>query len=267
LRAGIAVAGGGGDNAASAVGIGAVDPGQGFVSLGTSGVVFVTDDRHRPDPAAGVHAFCHALPDRWHRMSVMLSATSALRWARELLDLPSDAAVTERAATLGAAQCARAPLFLPYLAGERTPHRDPDARGVLFGLEHGHGVDAVAYAVVEGVTFGLLDGWHALGGPASTTASLALVGGGARSVFWAQLLASALGVPLTTTSDSAAGGAVGAARLAWLADGGDAREVCRPAEAVRRFDPDPHEAAALAPRHARYRTLYPALAPLFGGPP
>jgi xylulokinase len=118
-------AGGGGDNAASAVGIGAVRPGEGFVSLGTSGVLFVTGDRYRPNPQSAVHAFCHALPGRWHQMSVMLSAASALSWARSATGADSEAALVAEAEMLTDAQAAEAPLFLPYLGGERTPHNNP----------------------------------------------------------------------------------------------------------------------------------------------
>ena len=259
LRGGIAVAGGGGDNAASAVGVGAVRPDQGFVSLGTSGVIFLASDRFRPHPRSAMHAFCHALPGRWHQMSVMLSAASALRWARELLGLPSEAALLERVAGLTPAQRARAPLFLPYLSGERTPHNDPNAQGVLFGLSHGHDAAAIGYAVVEGVSFGLVDGWASLQAEPGSVPVLSLVGGGARSELWAQLLASALGLAMRTHAGGEAGGALGAARLAWLADGGDEGDVCRTAEVVREFAPDPAEAGLLAPRHARFRALYAAL--------
>jgi xylulokinase len=263
LRAGVPIAGGAGDNAASAVGIGAVGPGEGFVSLGTSGVVFLADDTHRANAPAAVHAFCHALPGRWHRMSVMLSATSALRWARTLLGLADEAALLEAAGSLDRGRRARAPLFLPYLAGERTPHADADATGVLFGLEHAHGAAAVAYAVVEGVTFGLLDGWQALAPAPGSVASLALVGGGARGTLMGQMLASALGVPLQLEFASATAGALGAARLAWLADGGRFADVCQAGAAVRTLEPDASEAQLLHARHARFRALYPALAPSF----
>ena len=158
----IPVACGGGDNAASAVGIGAVLPGQGFVSLGTSGVIFVCADRFLPNPVSAVHAFCHALPDRWHQMSVMLSAASALSWATRLTGHDSEASLMSAAESLSRAQREAAPLFLPYLAGERTPHNDPQAKGVLFGLTHAHGPGDIAHAVVEGVSHGLLDGFHVL---------------------------------------------------------------------------------------------------------
>ena len=250
---------GGGDNAASAVGIGAVRPQQGFVSLGTSGVIFLASDRFRPNPQSAMHAFCHALPARWHQMSVMLSAASALRWVRELLGLPSEAALLDRVALLSHEQRTRAPLFLPYLSGERTPHNDPNAQGVLFGLGHGHDAAAIGYAVLEGVSFGLADGWASLQAEAGSVAALSLVGGGARSERWAQLLASALGVTLHIPVGAEAGAALGAARLAWLADGGDERDVCRSATVAREFAPDASEAALLAPRYERFRALYPAL--------
>lgn len=266
LTAGIPVAGGGGDNAASAVGIGAVRPGEGFVSLGTSGVIFLSSDRFRPNPAQAMHAFCHALPDRWHQMSVMLSAANGLRWVTQLLGLPSEAVLLEQVAALTPAQQAAAPLFLPYLNGERTPHNNPHAQGVFFGLGNDHGAAALGYAVIEGVSFGLLDGWHSLGVAPGEVAQLSLVGGGSRSALWAQLLASAIGVPLVTHTGSEAGGALGAARLAWLADGGDPDAVCVAPPEAQRFVPDAAQAARLAPRHARFRALYQALKPEFTRP-
>jgi xylulokinase len=263
LAPGLVVAGGGGDNAASAVGIGAVKPMQGFVSLGTSGVIFVAGDRFRPNPSCAVHAFCHALPGLWHQMSVMLSAASALRWARELLGVPSEAALLERVATLTPWQRAAAPIFLPYLSGERTPHNDPHAQGVLFGLRSEHDAASVGYAVIEGVGFGLRDGWASLRIEGQDAPALSLVGGGARSALWAQLLASTLGVPLCTHAGGEAVGALGAARLAWLAVGGNVAETC-PAPPVReRYEPDASEAGRLTPRYERYRALYPTLHSLF----
>ncbi len=263
LRDDVVVAGGGGDNAASAVGIGAVEAGQGFVSLGTSGVIFVVSDAFRPNPQAAMHAFCHALPARWHQMSVMLSAASALDWAARLTGQASAAALVECAATLSPAQRARAPIFLPYLSGERTPHNDPLAQGVLFGLTHEHDAAAIGWAALEGVSFGLLDGLRslALAGDALPT-RLALVGGGARSEVWGDLLASVLGIELEVHGGNEAGGALGAARLGWLAVGGELAEVCRVrGEPARVHRPDPQLAPALGERHQRFRKLYGALAP------
>ena len=262
LRPGIAVAGGGGDNAASAVGMGLIEPGQGFVSLGTSGVIFVSGAHFAPRPEAAVHAFCHALPQRWHQMSVMLSAASAVAWAARCFGFADEPALLAAAATLTPAQRERAPLFLPYLAGERSPHNDARAQGVLFGLTHAHGPADIAYAVVEGVSLGLRDGLDTLERPAG---ELFLVGGGARSVWWGQLLADVLEVPLALAEGGEAGGALGAARLAWLADGGDAASVCRTPPLQRRFAPDAAEAPAHRARHARFKALYAALRPHFGG--
>jgi len=193
----------------------------------------------------------------------MLSATSAVRWACRLLGMADEAALLDAAGTLDVLRRSSAPLFLPYLGGERTPHADADAKGVLFGLEHAHDAAAVAYAVVEGVTFGLLDGWRALAPAPGSVASLTLVGGGARSALWGRMLASAFGVPLRIGSGSVTAGALGAARLAWLADGARFDEVCRSVDAERTHEPEPSEAALLHERHARFRALYPALAPSF----
>lgn len=254
----VVIAGGAGDNAASAVGMGLVEPGQGFVSLGTSGVVFVSTDRFLPNPAQAMHAFCHALPGRWHQMSVMLSAASAVHWASKTFGFANEAALLEAAATV--TQRERCPLFLPYLSGERSPHNHAGAQGVLFGLTHAHGPAEIAYAVVEGVSFGLRDGLDTLRLPAGMPLrEMALVGGGARSAWWGQLLADILQVPLTLYEGSETGGALGAARLAWLADGGPVAEVCALPQPRQRFDPAAADAAGHAARHARFQALYRAL--------
>jgi len=261
LKAGVPIAGGGGDNAASAVGMGLVEPGAGFVSLGTSGVIFVSGEHFEPDPARAVHAFCHALPGRWHQMSVMLSASSAISWAARSLGFGDEATLLGAAAGLDAVQRGRAPLFLPYLSGERSPHNDAEAQGALFGLTHAHGPADIAYAVVEGVSFGLRDGLDTLRKPAG---DLVLVGGGARSVWWAQLLADILETPLAICEGGETGGALGAARLAWLADGASIAEVCRRPAVRQRFEPAaPANAARHRARQARFKALYLALKPCF----
>ncbi|MBC7665494.1 MAG: xylulokinase [Caulobacter sp.] len=260
LPVGIVIAGGGGDNAASAVGMGATAPGDGFVSLGTSGVIFLCSDRFLPAPESAVHAFCHALPGAWHQMSVMLSAASALRWVTQLTDRRDEAELLAEVEALDERALDQAPLFLPYLAGERTPHNDAHAQGVLFGLTHEHGAAALGYAVIEGVAFGLLDGWHTLDESTRALAnSLDIVGGGARSATWARLLATLLDRPLTKRDGGEAGGALGAARLAWLADGGDLATVCAKQPVVESFQPQPARRAALMARYARFRKLYPLL--------
>lgn len=256
LRPGIVVAGGGGDNAASAVGMGIVQPGMGFLSLGTSGVIFVATDRYRPNPQSAVHAYCHALPGQWHQMSVMLSAASCLRWARQLLGRASDAEVEALAAATTPAQREAAPIFLPYLGGERTPHNSATLRASLHGLGHETDAGAIAYAVMEGVAFGLADGHAALQAAGSVVRRLSLVGGGARSSLWAQMLADLLGAEVVTHADSAAGGALGAARLGWLAVGGELKSVCGEPAVLALYAPQRGTAAErLAARWQRFRAL------------
>jgi len=256
LPAGIVVAGGAGDNAASAVGMGAVDAGQGFLSLGTSGVLFVVTPSFQPNAASATHAFCHALPQRWHQMSVMLSAASCLQWVSDLLGAGSAGDVARQAAALTLAERAASPLFLPYLSGERTPHNDAKVRGSFHELSFDTDARRLAYAVIEGVSFGLQDGLAALHAAGSSVQRLSLVGGGARSAFWAQQLASALNTEVLTHGSSAVGGALGAARLAWLATGAAPDAVCLSPAVEARYHPDPAEQALLAERYARFRSLY-----------
>ncbi len=270
MASGVVVAGGAGDNAASAIGVGAMQSGQGFVSLGTSGVIFLVTDSYRPNAASAVHAFAHAVPGRWHQMSVMLSAASAFGWVTRLTGRSSEAELMSQAGELSSAERAQAPIFLPYLSGERTPHNDADASGTFAGLRTGHDARHLAYSVMEGVTFGLMDGLQAMQGNAEDGKALpdnrpplALVGGGARSDGWAQMIASGLGRTLVRDEAAQAAAAVGAARLGWLATGGSEAEICRGLQAARRFEPDEREAARLHDRHRQFRLLYPALKPWF----
>ena len=258
LPEGLPVAGGGGDNAASAVGIGAVAPGQGFLSLGTSGVMFVVTDRYRPNPVSAVHAFCHALPGLWHQMSVTLSAASSLAWLTHLLGAADEATLLGQAAALTDEQRDAAPLFLPYLSGERTPHNDAAAQGLFFGLTHDTDPARLAWSVIEGVAFSMCDGLAALQAAGTTVGPLSLVGGGSRSALWAQLLASALDLEMRIPEGGAAGGALGAARLAWLADGGSVATVCVAPGTRQTFMPSATQRARLLPRYDRYRALYRA---------
>jgi xylulokinase len=263
LPEGIPIAGGGGDNAASAVGVGAVRAGQGFISLGTSGVVFQVSDAFDPQPARALHAFAHALPDRWHHMAVMLSASSALTWVARLTQTESEAQLAALAGGLTLQQRAHAPIFLPYLAGERTPHNNVHASGTFIGLRHDHDRAALAYAVMEGVSLGLMDGASSMGTGQGTQADWALVGGGAQSDVWAQLLCSGFNRSLVRYDGAHAAAALGAARLAWLADGGDEADVCAVRSAARRFEPVAAETALLRERFSRFMNLYPALADHF----
>lgn len=259
LNPGIVVAGGAGDNASSAIGMGAVEAGEGFLSLGTSGVLFIVTPSYQPNAASATHAFCHAIPNRWHQMSVMLSAASCLQWAAEALGMESAGALEAKASQLSDADRAKAPLFLPYLSGERTPHNDAQIRGSFHGLSNSTDQAALAYAVIEGVTFGLTDGLNALKKAGSSVTRLSLVGGGARSAFWAQQLASSLDVDIVTHPESTAGGALGAARLGWLATGATVEQVCIKPHVNTIYSPDVAEQRFLAPRYERFKALYQAL--------
>src|SRR5208337_2832440 len=179
----IPIAGGGGDNAASAIGVGATAPGAGFVSLGTSGVVFSVTDRFVSLPERTLHAFCHALPKRWHGMSVMLSAAASLTWIAGVLGRERDIGALVAAAEAFAGSksaVASAPVFLPYLSGERTPHNDAEATGMFAGLRAEHGADALVFAVMEGVAFSFADGVDVLDAAGARPVRPLLVGGGAR---------------------------------------------------------------------------------------
>jgi xylulokinase len=261
----VVVAGGAGDNAASAVGMGIVAPGDSFISLGTSGVLFAASDAYRPNPAQGLHTFCHALPGQWHQMGVMLSAASCLRWAACVTGAGDEAALLREVEQAGDAARLDAPLFLPYLSGERTPHNDPRASGAWFGLRHETSRALLGYSVLEGVAFGILDCYLALQAAGGAMTSAALVGGGSQSLYWARLLASALDVPLTIHSSAHVGAAFGAARLALLAahPGLRVEDVCVAPPVLHRVAPDAAWRAALLPRHARWRALYGQLKELF----
>lgn len=210
----VPVVAGGGDNAAGAVGVGMVDAGQAMLSLGTSGVYFAVSDGFRSKPESAVHSFCHALPNRWHLMSVMLSAASCLDWAAKLTGLGTVPALL--AATEQANEEADAVWFLPYLSGERTPHNNPQAKGVFFGLTHQHGPAELARAVLEGVGYALADGMDVVHSCGIKPQSVTLIGGGARSPYWRQMLADISGQTLDYRTGGDVGPALGAARLAQI---------------------------------------------------
>jgi xylulokinase len=256
----IPVAGGGGDNAASAVGIGAVRAGEGFLSLGTSGVLFSVTDHAVALPDRVLHAFCHALPQRWHGMAVTLSAASALDWVAGILGRPvGDVARDAEAFAADPARRAAAPLFLPYLTGERTPHNDPEASGLFAGLRAGHEAAALAYAVIEGVAFAFADDLDVMTEAGAQPSSVMLVGGGARSAFWGQVLAASLGISLDVPTHAERGAAFGAARLGMLAaDAGSIDEICAAPSIRLRIEPSAEQRDALAPRLDRWRSLYRA---------
>ncbi|EML1930758.1 xylulokinase [Citrobacter freundii] len=211
----VAVVAGGGDNAAGAVGVGMMNAGQAMLSLGTSGVYFAVSDGFLSKPESAVHSFCHALPERWHLMSVMLSAASCLDWAAKLTGLASVPALIDAAQQ--ADELAEPVWFLPYLSGERTPHNNPQAKGVFFGLTHQHGPAELAQAVLEGVGFALADGMDVVHACGVLPASITLIGGGARSEYWRQMLSDISGLQLDYRTGGDVGPALGAARLAQIA--------------------------------------------------
>jgi len=259
----VVVAGGAGDNAASAAGIGTVVPGRAFLSLGTSGVYFVANEAFSPMPDRGLHAFCHCLPGLWHQMAVMLNAASCFGWATAATGAASEAALTQEAAAV-AADDAAVPLFLPYLGGERTPHNDPHARGAFFGLTPETGRGALGRAVLEGVAFAFADCEAVIADAHAEIDQVALVGGGARSELWADILAAVLGRPLVTFRHGERGAAFGAARLGRIAaTGEDPAAVCTLPPIDREIAPNPALAEAMAPRLEKWRRLYPAVKDLY----
>jgi xylulokinase len=251
----VVVAGGGGDNAASAVGVGVVAPRQAFLSLGTSGVLFVVTDQFRPNPEKAAHAFCHCIPGVWHQMSVILTAASAIDWVTQLCGYKNVVETVAAAEKRGPQK--QTPIYLPYLSGERTPHNDPAARGVFFGLSNETQPADLAYAVLEGVAFAFADGFDVLKEAGSTIDDVTVVGGGARLPYWGPMLASAMDLPLTYREGGEVGGAFGAARLGRLAaTGEDPVKVCTAPKISRVVEPVPALKAQMAPRRALFMNLY-----------
>jgi xylulokinase len=224
LKAGIPIAGGGGDNAASAIGVGVVRAGDAFVSLGTSGVLFAANDSYRPDPKTAVHTFCHAVPNTWHQMGVILAATDALSWYARLVGNDT-AALT---ANLGPLQPPGTTQFLPYLGGERTPLNDASIRGAFVGLEHATDRQACTRAVLEGVTFALKDCQQALAATGTHLTAVTAVGGGSSSAYWLEAIATALNVNVNVPQAGELGAAFGAARLAIMATTGAGPQMATP---------------------------------------
>ena len=249
---------GAGDQAAAALGVGIDRPGPVSVVLGTSGVVFATLPAYEPDREARVHVFCHAVPGTWHAMGVMLSAAGSFGWLRDVLGATVGELDLEaerwQPGTEGL-------LFAPYLAGERTPHADPDARGAFAGLSLRHDRGALARAGLEGVAYGLRDSLELL---RELGVQPSVAGGGARSELWTRIVASVLDLPLERTATDA-GSAFGAALLAGIragvfADAADA--VARCVRVEERIEPDPSWVESYAAGYDRFRALYPALKPL-----
>jgi xylulokinase len=255
MTASVVVAGGGGDNAASGVGVGVVRAGEAFVSLGTSGVLFAANDGYQPDPATAVHTFCHALPNTWHQMGVILAATDALNWYGRFVGQDAAALTGE----LGALQAPGKTVFLPYLGGERTPLNSASIRGAFTGLEHVTDRAAGTRAVLEGVTFAFRDCRDALAATGTKIENLLAVGGGSRSDYWLRAIATALDCPVSLPVAGDFGGAFGAARLALMAATGAGAEIASLPQIEREVLPDPALTDAFDAGHARFRAAQTAI--------
>jgi xylulokinase len=254
LSPSVILAAGAGDAAAGAVGIGAVEEGDRFISLGTSAQFFVTRDRYRPKPKL-IHCFAHALPGRWFEMAAMLNGAGCLDWVARLLGAADITRLLARVEA-GFSGPSRV-LFLPYLSGERTPHNDPDARGVFAGLDASVKAEDLVQAVLEGVAFTLMDAQLALGTAGGGGDAIPVIGGGARSRLWLTIIASALGVPVVRLEGGDKGPAFGAARLARMAVTGEsASVVCRRPRVAETVESDQTLHAAYSERVEVFRALY-----------
>jgi xylulokinase len=257
----VVVAAGGGDAAAGAVGLGAIRPGDAFVSLGTATQLIVASDVYRAAPEKLVHSFAHALPGRWYRMAAMLNGAGALAFAAQLVG--AEVSELEREASEGY-RGPRELLFLPYLSGERTPHDDPHARGVVFGLSPSSSRADLTRAIMEGVAFTLADARDCLAAAGDALGRVGLIGGGAKSALWTRMIAAALGREIVRYRGGETGPAFGAARLARLAATGESADaLCEAPDILDVTSPEPALADAFAARRERFTSLYRTLRPEF----
>ena len=267
LPVGLVIAGGGGDNPVSAVGIGAINAGDAFITLGTSAAIVAITDRVAGNPALAVHTFCHAIPDRWYTMGAMLAGASCLRWVTQLVGFPDEQSLLLQVQTLLPVDqpvLLSYPLFLPYIAGERTPHNDPLLRGGFMNLGHDCSPAMLGYSVLEGVGFGLLDAMNAVQSAGAQVYACALVGGGARSDYWAQLLANILDREIYTLQGSELSACIGAAKLGFLANG-QGEDLLQAGMLVKaRYWPRVEQQGVLKQRYQMFRGLLPAAKALHG---
>lgn len=255
----VVIAGGAGDNAASACGMGTVAGGSAFLSLGTSGVLFAANDAYQPNAESAVHAFCHALPDTWHQMGVILAATDALNWLAKVVN----STPAELAASVQDLDAAPTDLiFLPYLGGERTPINDANARGVFVGLKHTTNTADMVRAVMQGVSFAFRDSYLALQSAGTQLNRATAIGGGAKSDYWLQVISNTLSLPLDIPADGDYGASLGAARLGLIAaEEADPFEVCSAPATRKTIEPDSRH-GQFVELHERYRATYQSLAPI-----
>ena len=257
----VAIAGGAGDNAAGAIGCGIHEPGHAMLSLGTSGVYFAVTDRFTVNTAQAVHSFCHAIPDRWHMMSVMLSAASCLDWYAKQSGYANVGSMIDDVQTNTSHHDTQTPVFLPYLTGERTPHNNPSAKAAFFGVSASTERVHMARAVIEGVSMALADGIDAVHQSGVTAKSISLIGGGARSTFWRQLLSDISGYELEYRESGDVGPALGAARLAQLAANPDAdlSDICFKPKLEATYTPNKKIHDNYLNKRQKFRELYYAV--------
>lgn len=253
----VVVAGGAADNPAAACGVGVLKPGTAFVSLGTSGVLLAANPGFRPKAESAVHAFCHAVPECWYQMGVILSATDSLGWLARI----TGKGPGELASALGdELQDPARVRFLPYLSGERTPINDANARGAFIGLDHGADTVMLTQAVLEGVAFAFKDSQEALASTGTELETVLAVGGGTRSHYWLAMIATLLGRPLQVPADSTVGAALGAARLGLIAaENADPFEICKLPSIQHSIDPITALAEPFAEAYAAWKRYYPAI--------
>ena len=255
------VAGGGGDNAAAACGIGAVTDNSALVSIGTSGVLFVSNDTFRPNAGRAVHAFCHAVPGTWHQMGVILSAAASLEWLATILGKPAPKLTGALGNTLTGPSPA---LMLPYLSGERTPVADAQVRGLIMGLGHESDHKTLTHAALDAVAFAFRDSLEALKDAGTEVTRVTAVGGGSKSELWLKIIATVLGVPVDLPAAGDVGGAFGAARLGLIAATGvDFRKVLTAPKTARTIKPEPKARDAYEAHYRRYASIYPAIKEIY----
>lgn len=257
LKSNVMVAAGAGDNAAAACGMGVMNDGQGSVSLGTSGVVMAAQADCTPAPDTAIHTFCHAVPNRWYQMGVMLSATDSLNWLAQITGQSPSQLTAACGKSLKAPSDTR---FLPYLSGERTPHNDADIRGSFTGLDINSNTTDLTQAVIEGVSFGLRDSLEALQKAANQLDRVTGIGGGMASEYWVKLLATVLQIPIELPAQGEFGAALGAARLGQIAAGdGETEDVMKPPKIGRVIEPDMGLTAAFDDAYQKFRASYRAI--------
>ncbi|MEO0401570.1 MAG: xylulokinase [Pseudomonadota bacterium] len=257
LPADCMVVAGGADNAVAACGVGALGEGDGFVSLGTSGVVLAGRDRYAPDPDTAVHTFCHAVPDRWYQMGVVLAATDSLNWLSKV----TGQSAADLSNALGTTLCKPGDTkFYPYLSGERTPHNDAAVRGGFTGLDVGTDTSDLTQAVMAGVSFALRDSFEALKATGATLDSALAIGGGTQSHYWTQMLATTLNIPLERPDEGAFGAALGAARIAMCGVTGTApHDIMTKPPISDIIHPDPDLTSAYDDAYQAFASAYPKL--------